>query len=81
MVNLAQVVKGLRAERRRAQKDVGRLEKAIAALGRLDGTARRQAQRNERGKRRKLSAAARRRISQAQRARWAKIRQQKVTKG
>ena len=81
MVNLAQVIKGLRAERSRAQKEVVRLEKAIAALGKLDGTARRQAQRNETGKRRKLSVAARKRISRAQRARWAKIRQQKVTKG
>jgi hypothetical protein len=81
MVNLAEVIKGLRAERSRAQKEVVRLEKAIGALGKLDGTARRQAQRNEMGKRRKLSAAARKRISRAQRARWAKIRQQKVTKG
>jgi len=81
MVNLAQVIKGLRAERSRAQKEVDRLEKAIAALGKLDGNPGRQAQRNEMGKRRKLSAAARKRISRAQRARWAKIRQQKVTKG
>jgi hypothetical protein len=81
MLNLAQVIKGLRAERSRAQNEVRRLGKVITALGKLDGTARRQAQRNEMGKRRKLSAAVRKRISRAQRARWAKIRQQKVTRG
>ena len=80
MVNLGQVIKGLRAERSRAQKEVVRLEKAIAALGKVDGTARRQAQGNETGKKRKLTAAARKRISRAQRARWAKSRQQKGTK-
>ena len=37
MVNLAQVIEGLRAERGRAQKEVDRLEKAIAALGKLEG--------------------------------------------
>ena len=81
MVNLRQVIKHLRAERGRAQKEVDRLEKAIAALGKLDGNAARQAQRNDTGKRRKLTAAARRRIAAAQRARWAKIRQQKASKG
>src|SRR2546430_11990661 len=80
MVNLTQVIKGLRAERGRAQKEVDRLEKAIAALGKLEGHSGRQAQRNEARKKRKLSAAARKRISQAQKARWAKLRQQKTAK-
>ena len=75
MVNLAQAIKGLRAARGRAQKEVARLEKAIAALGKLKGHPGRQAQM---GKRRKLTAAARKRISQAQKARWAKLRQQKT---
>ena len=81
MVNLAQVIKGLRVERSRAQKEVDRLEKAIVALGKLNGHPGRQAQRNETRKRRTLTAAARKRISRAQRARWAKIRQRKATKG
>ncbi|HEV2493419.1 MAG TPA: hypothetical protein VG204_10175 [Terriglobia bacterium] len=81
MVNLAQVIKGLRAARSRARKEVDRLEKAIAALGKLDGNPGRQAQGNETRKRRKLTAAARKRISQAQKARWAKVRQQKTAKG
>ena len=37
MVNLTQVIKGLRAERGRAQKEVDRLEKAIAALEEAEG--------------------------------------------
>ena len=78
MVNLAQVIKGLRTERSRARKEVRRLEKAIAALGRLDGKHGRQAQKTR--KRRKLTAAAQRKISQAQKARWAKLRQEKTAK-
>ena len=80
MVNLAQAIKDLRAERSRAQKEVRRLEKAIAALGKLNGKPGGQAQRNETGKRQRLSAAARKRISQAQKARWAKLRQQETAK-
>jgi len=80
MVNLAQVIKDLRAERSRAQKDVDRLEKAIGALQKLVGNPGRHAQENETGKRRRLTAAARKRISRAQKARWAKIRRQKAAK-
>ena len=80
MVNLAQVIKGLRAARGRAQNEVRRLEKAIAALGKLGGNPGRQAQGSGTGRKRKLSAAARKRISQAQKARWAKLRQQKTAK-
>ena len=79
MVNLAQVIKGLRAERGRAQKKVERLEKAIGALQKL-GNPGRGEQRNETRTRRKLSAAARRRISRAQKARWAKLKKQKAGK-
>jgi len=46
MVNLAQVIKGLGAERSRAQKEVDRLEKAIGALRKLAGNPGRQAQGN-----------------------------------
>lgn len=78
MVNLVQVLKGLRAERSRAQKEIDRLDKAIAALGRLDGNGGRQAPKNGLGKKRRISIAGRRRISQAQKARWAKLRLQKA---
>ena len=79
MVNLAQVIKDLRAERSEAQKAVDRLEKAIGALQKL-GNPGPGEQTNETRTRRKLSAAARKRISQAQKARWAKIRRQKAAK-
>src|SRR5437667_12725378 len=61
MVNLAQVIKGLRAERSRAQKEVDRLEKAIGALTKLAGNPGPQAQGNEPTKRRRVSAATRKR--------------------
>src|SRR5207249_10837920 len=80
MVNLAQVIKDLRVERSRAQKEVDRLEKAIGALMKLAGNPGRHAQENEKGQRRRLTAAARKRISRAQKARWAKIRRQKAAK-
>src|SRR2546425_7706113 len=50
IVNLAQVIKGLRAERNGAQKEVDRLEKAIGALQKLGGNPGRHAQENETGK-------------------------------
>jgi len=79
MVNLAQVIKDLRAERSRAEKEVDRLEKALDALQKL-GNPGPGEHRNETRTRRKLSAAARRRISRAQKARWAKLRQQKAAR-
>jgi hypothetical protein len=80
MVNLAQVIKDLGAERSRAQKEVDRLEKAIGALRKLAGNPGRQAQGNEPQKGRRVSAATRKRMSQTQKARWAKIRRQKAAK-
>jgi hypothetical protein len=57
------VVQQLKRERDRAQKEVQRLDAALAALGSVssNGTSRHT-----------MSAAARRRISLAQKARWAK---------
>lgn len=61
------------------------LERAIAALGKLGretrtASAKAQVRRHKMGKTRKHSAAARKRISQAQKARWAKLRQRKTAK-
>lgn len=65
-MNLTNVVKQLQQERARAAKEVERFDAALAAL---NGSA------NQRGAgSRRLSAAARARIAQAQRARWAKFR-------
>jgi hypothetical protein len=65
MANLSGVVQQLSKARAIAQGEVNRFDAALAALGNLTG-------RSLAGKRRTLSAAARRKISLAQKARWAK---------
>lgn len=80
MANLAQVLKQLRDERDRTAKDLDRLNKAIAAMGTLVGAPSAKAKVAKPKGRRRLSAAARKRISDAQKARWAKMRKQKEAK-
>jgi len=65
MANLSGVVQQLKKAHAEAQGEVKRLGAALAALGSLTG-------RSPARKRRTLSAAARRKISLAQKARWAK---------
>jgi len=65
MGNLSAVVQQLRKERDRAQKEVRRIDAALAALGSLSVNG------SKRG-RHTMSAAARKKISLAQKARWAK---------
>jgi len=62
MNHMSGVVQQLKMERERAQKQVQRIDEALAALG--GGSSN--------GSSRKMSAAGRRRISMAQKARWAK---------
>jgi hypothetical protein len=76
MANLGQILKQLRKERSRTQKELSRLDEAIAAFEKLVGN--NPGPRRPRKPRRTLSAAARKRISQAQKARWAKQRKGKV---
>jgi hypothetical protein len=64
MANMAGVVQQLRKERERAHKEVQRIDAALAALGNVSPN----------GASRTMSAAARRRISQSQKERWAKQR-------
>jgi hypothetical protein len=78
MTNIAKAIDRLREERRDAQNQVQKLGEAISVLEKLTrgtGTTVR-AGATPRAKR-VLSAAGRRRISLAQKARWAKIRQTK----
>jgi hypothetical protein len=78
MTNIAKAIDRLREERRDAQNQVQKLGEAISVLEKLTrgtGTTVR-ASATPRAKR-VLSAAGRRRISLAQKARWAKIRQTK----
>jgi len=75
MTNIAKALARLREERRDAQNQVQKLGEAIAALEKLTrGTGITGG--GQRVKR-VLSAAGRRRISLAQKARWAKLRQSK----
>lgn len=73
MLNLATAVQQLKQERARTQKEVEKLDAAIRVLSGLTGTKRGWGRgRAGIGKRRTMSAAARKRIAAAQRARWAK---------
>jgi hypothetical protein len=64
MKHMSVVVQQLKKERERAQKQVQRIDEALAALesGRSNGASR------------TMSVAARRKISLAQKARWAKAK-------
>jgi hypothetical protein len=73
MANLNKVVASLRAEYSRLQSEAERVGKALEALGSANGG------RPSRGKR-VLSKDARRRIAEAQRRRWAKVRKAKLAK-
>lgn len=78
MSNLANVVQQLRQERYQAHKRTQQLDEALKALTGLDEvrkpTGRNGVNQSFGGKRRTMSAAARKRIAAAQRARWAKWR-------
>lgn len=77
-MNLGSALAQLREERTRTQKELGRLDQAISALKKLAGDHSASAQASRPRGRRKLSAAARRKISLAQKARWAKIKKRKA---
>jgi len=73
MLILTTAVQQLKQERARTQKEVEKLDAAIRVLSGLTGTGRGLGRgRAVMGKRRSMSAAARKRIAAAQRARWAK---------
>jgi hypothetical protein len=73
MSNLAKAVQQLQKERDQAQRTVEQLDDALKALGSLGGFRRRLRGAQMRGKKRRtMSAAARKRIAAAQRARWVK---------
>jgi len=74
MTNIAKAIVRLREERRDAQNQVQKLGEAISVLEKLTRGPGSTGGATHRAKR-VLSAAGRRRISLAQKARWAKIRQ------
>ena len=73
MPNLDKVVKSLVSEQRSLQSKLSQVEAAITALRGMSQNGRGAGARPKRV----LSVAARRRIAAAQRARWAKYKQQK----
>lgn len=76
MANLVNIVRQLGKERTQAQRRIEQIDAALNALsgvGSSRGGARRAERSNTPGrKRRTMSAAARKKIAAAQRARWAK---------
>jgi hypothetical protein len=73
MTNLTTVVQQLRKERNQAQKTIQQLDEALRALTGVRGAGGATSFRVRASRKRKpMSAAARRRIAAAQRARWAK---------
>src|ERR1700757_3197863 len=83
MSNLTQVVQRLKQERDQAQRRIDQLDealKALTGLGGVRGTAGSRGPAQASGKRRTMSAAARKRIAAAQRARWAKWKAAKRAK-
>jgi hypothetical protein len=70
-LELASTVKMLEGQRAQTQKELVKLDKAIAVLQELNGT---DSTPSTNGKRHTMSAAARRKIAKAQKARWAKVR-------
>ncbi len=71
----------LRAARNRAKQELTRLDAGIRALQGVTGGNSAGVRRAAPKRRRRMSAAARRKIAAAQRARWAKVRKQKVANG
>ncbi len=75
MGNLENALQQLREEREQAQSQVEKLDSAISVLQGLVGTSSSTVTRDGTQPKRVVSAASRRRMAQAQRARWAKLRQ------
>lgn len=71
MTNLSNALEQLREERNQAQVQVEKLDQAISVIESLNGSG---ASRKATQPTRIVSAASRRRMAQAQKARWAKLR-------
>lgn len=85
MATLDRAVKELQSERNRLEKELERINAALSALSSLNSRGRGRGRRRTAGRRtvrpqRHMSAAARRRIAAAQKARWAKLRQERLKK-
>jgi hypothetical protein len=72
MANLSSIMKQLKTERDRVEKQLSGLNAALGAFAGVYSN-------GQPKKRRKLSVAARKKIAAAQRARWAKFRAKRKT--
>jgi hypothetical protein len=77
-IELGGTVKALKVERARVQSELSKLDKAITVLEGLSGTG--TVTLNGNGHKRTLSAAARKKIGKAQKARWANVRRERASK-
>ena len=73
MANLENALQELRAERRATQLQVEKLDQAISVIESLNGSG---IARNTSQPKRIISAASRRKMAQAQKSRWAKVRRE-----
>jgi hypothetical protein len=80
MPNLVGIVRELKTQRDRAQREVEQLNAALTALGNLGSGAGRSKHVLAVGKRKPMSVAARKKIAAAQRARWAKWKKDQQNK-
>jgi hypothetical protein len=86
MATLDRAVKELQSERSRLERELERVNAALSALSSLNGFGRGRGRgrlaktRTAVRPQRHFSAAARRRMAAAQKARWAKLRQERAKK-
>jgi hypothetical protein len=79
MADFSKVLQQLRTDKTQTERQLKRLGEAIAALQKIDADGGRSARvETKRRSRRKVSKTARKRMAAAQKARWAKLRQQKA---
>lgn len=76
-MDLNQILEDLEARRTEVQEELRGLDAAVNALKGLGGRSQPLIAHTRRRRRRTLSPAARERISQAQKARWARLKKQK----
>jgi uncharacterized protein (DUF342 family) len=70
-IEIVEMMRTLRAERSHTRKELKKLDKVISALRELFST---NSTPTRNGRRRRMSASARRKIAKAQRLRWANVR-------
>jgi hypothetical protein len=81
MVDLSRTLRQLQEERSRARKELGRLDEAITVLKKLAADHSAPARPPKPRSGRKLTLAVRKKISEAQKARWAKLRKRRAAAG